>query len=83
MANVISVTVYDFSTVGNKLYERKLMGLPVAGMFVEPVSDRARPDSSVYVYSIIRYPGSGVASPQMNGYYTAESVQAIINKANA
>ena len=83
MANVILTTVYNFDTTGNKLYERKLMGLPSQGAFVSAVPDAARPDASVYVYSIIKYPNSAPGSREMNGFYTAESVSAIVTKMNA
>lgn len=83
MANVISVTVYDFNSVGNKKYGTNLMGLPVQGAFVSPVPNGGSPDMSVYVYSKISYPALGPATPAANGYYTAETVAAIIAKMNA
>lgn len=84
MANVISVTVYDFNAVGNKKYGTNLMGLPTQGAFVSPVqANGGSPDPSVYVYSKISYPGLGPATPHANGYYTAETVAQIITKMNA
>lgn len=83
MANVISVTVYDFNSTGNVKYGTRLMGLPVEGAFIYPVANQARPDSSVFVYSLIKYVNAAPASEPQNGYYTAESVQSIIDKFNA
>lgn len=85
MANVISVNVYDFGSTGNSFYAKRLMGLPVEGMYVRPVAEDERRtlDARVYVYSKITYPNSAPASEPQLGYWTAESVQSIIDKANA
>lgn len=83
MANVISVTVYDFNTTQNVKYATRLMGLPVQGMFIRPIADRERPDPATYVYSKINFPDAAPASEAQNGYYTAETVQSLITKCNA
>ncbi len=79
MGNLISVTVYDFGSAGNKRFKTTLMGLPTKDMFVEVARS---PDPNIYCYSIIRYPALGLAIPE-GGYLTAQTVAQIITLANA
>lgn len=83
MANVISVTVYDFNTTGNKKFTTEVLGLPSLGAFVLPATSPDRNSvggMQTYIYSKIVYPALGAAGKE---YLTAESVESLITKANA
>lgn len=83
MAQIISVDVYNFDSIGNRKVNTQLMGLPVAGAFVTPIPAANQLDPSVFVYSKISYPGYGPATPYANGFVTAETVAQILTKMNA
>jgi hypothetical protein len=74
--SVLSVTVYNFDSTGNKYVNKQLRAIPLPCEIL-PASS---PDSLVYVYSKILYQSPDGFRKEA---YTAETVAQLVTRINA